>query len=72
MACISAVASASLQWSRHTLQPCPLPAACRFDLKLYQIKLGTLEQAHAESEYVLRSYARNTKKAKLADKEDDA
>jgi U3 small nucleolar ribonucleoprotein protein IMP4 len=47
------------------------PAALRFDLKLYQIKLGTLEQAHAESEYVLRSYTRSTKKAKLADKEDD-
>jgi hypothetical protein len=43
----------------------------RFDLKLYQIKLGTLEQAHAENEWVLRAYTRNTKRSKLADKEAD-
>ncbi len=33
----------------------------RFELKLYQIKLGTMDQAHAENEWVLRAYTRNTK-----------
>ena len=28
----------------------------RFELKLYQIRLGTLEQREAENEYVLRPY----------------
>lgn len=37
----------------------------RFELKLYQIKLGTLDQKHAENEYVLRSYTRSAKRAKL-------
>ena len=39
----------------------------RFEMKLYQIKLGTLEQAHAESEYVLRSYTNSAKRAKLSE-----
>lgn len=39
----------------------------RFDMKLYQIKLGTLDQAHAENEYVLRSYINSAKRAKLAE-----
>lgn len=39
----------------------------RFEMKLYQIKLGTLDQAHAENEYVLRSYTNSAKKAKLAE-----
>ena len=39
----------------------------RFELKVYQIRLGTVDQTHAENEWVLRSYTRNAKKAKLAD-----
>ncbi|GFR48939.1 hypothetical protein Agub_g10946, partial [Astrephomene gubernaculifera] len=35
----------------------------RFELKLYQIKLGTMDQSHAEDEWVLRAYTRSTKKA---------
>lgn len=38
----------------------------RFELRPYQIKLGTVDQAHAEDEWVLRAYTRSTKKAKLA------
>uniref|UniRef100_A0A7S0V6G4 Brix domain-containing protein n=1 Tax=Polytomella parva TaxID=51329 RepID=A0A7S0V6G4_9CHLO len=30
----------------------------RFELKLYQIRLGTVDQEHAENEWVLRSYTR--------------
>mmetsp|Transcript_21840 Transcript_21840/g.37305 ORF Transcript_21840/g.37305 Transcript_21840/m.37305 type:complete len:296 (+) Transcript_21840:182-1069(+) len=39
----------------------------RFELKLYQIKLGTMDQAHVENEWMLRSYTRASKKSKLAD-----
>jgi len=39
----------------------------RFDMKLYQIKLGTLDQAHAENEWVLRAYTRNAKRGKLSE-----
>lgn len=39
----------------------------RFELKLYQVKLGTVDQQHAENEWVLRSYTRSAKKAKLGD-----
>lgn len=38
----------------------------RFELKPYQVKLGTVDQAHAENEWVLRAYTRSSKKAKLA------
>mmetsp|Transcript_18686 Transcript_18686/g.40175 ORF Transcript_18686/g.40175 Transcript_18686/m.40175 type:complete len:297 (+) Transcript_18686:130-1020(+) len=38
----------------------------RFELKPYQIKLGTMDQAHVESEWVLRSYTRSAKKQRLA------
>jgi U3 small nucleolar ribonucleoprotein protein IMP4 len=44
----------------------------RFDMKLYQIKLGTVDQAHAENEFVLRSYTRSAKKGRLADAEQAA
>ncbi|PNW77846.1 hypothetical protein CHLRE_10g454100v5 [Chlamydomonas reinhardtii] len=44
----------------------------RFELKLYQIKLGTLDQSHAENEWVLRAYTRNTKRARLGDDGDQA
>lgn len=39
----------------------------RFDMKLYQIKLGTMDQSHVENEWVLRAYTRSAKKAKLSD-----
>eukprot|EP00798_Chlamydomonas_sp_ICE-L_P024624 gene24624-10245_t len=39
----------------------------RFELKAYQIKLGTIDQPHAENEWVLRSYTRSAKKQKLSD-----
>ena len=48
----------------HVLQCGP-----RFELKLYQIKLGTINQQHAENEWVLRSYTRSAKKQKLSDGE---
>lgn len=38
----------------------------RFELKPYQIKLGTMDQTHAEDEWALRAYTRSAKKAKLA------
>jgi len=38
----------------------------RFELRPYQIRLGTMDQAHAENEWVLRAYTRSAKKSKLA------
>jgi U3 small nucleolar ribonucleoprotein protein IMP4 len=38
----------------------------RFEMKLYQIKLGTMDQPHAEVEWVVRSYTRAAKKPRLA------
>lgn len=38
----------------------------RFELRPYQVKLGTVDQPHAENEWVLRAYTRSAKKAKLA------
>ncbi|BDA43107.1 U3 small nucleolar ribonucleoprotein protein IMP4 [Coccomyxa sp. Obi] len=43
----------------------------RFELKIYQIRLGTLEQQHAENEWVLRAYTRSAKKAKLAEEPEE-
>jgi len=37
----------------------------RFDLKLYQIKLGTIDQTEAETEWVLRPYLNTAKKQKV-------
>lgn len=42
----------------------------RFELKPYQVKLGTVDQAHAENEWVLRAYTRSSKKPKLAAPDD--
>ena len=39
----------------------------RFELKLYQIKLGTMDQPHAENEFVLRSYIHSAKRSRLAE-----
>jgi len=36
----------------------------RFEMKLFQIKLGTLDQDEAETEYVLRPYMNSSKKRK--------
>ena len=38
----------------------------RFEAKIYQVKLGTLDQQHAENEWVVHAYTRSAKKAKLA------
>ena len=38
----------------------------RFDLRLYQIKLGTMDQNWAENEWVLRPYQNTAKRSKLA------
>lgn len=57
-----------------SIVPSPLPqCGPRFELKLFQIKLGTMDQSHVENEWVLRAYTRSTKRAKLAgtDKEED-
>lgn len=43
----------------------------RFEMKLYQIKLGTMDQQHAENEWITRAYMRSAKKNKLASEEDD-
>ncbi|KAI5415168.1 uncharacterized protein LOC127138629 [Lathyrus oleraceus] len=37
----------------------------RFDLRLYQIKLGTVDQAEAQTEWVYRPYMNTTKKRKF-------
>lgn len=49
------------------MPPVLLQCGPRFELRPYQIRLGTMDQAHAENEWVLRSYTRSAKKAKLAD-----
>lgn len=36
----------------------------RFEMRLYQIKLGTVDMAEAENEWVLRPYMRTAKKRK--------
>ena len=43
----------------------------RFEAKLYQIKLGTLDQQHTENEWVVRAYVRSAKKSKLATADSD-
>lgn len=37
----------------------------RFEMRLYQIRLGTLEQTHAENEYVLRPYQNTAAKRQV-------
>ena len=43
-------------------RPLILQAGPRFDLKLYQIKLGTLDQTEVENEWVLRPYMNTARK----------
>ncbi|KAL4448259.1 hypothetical protein ABPG75_005478 [Micractinium tetrahymenae] len=43
----------------------------RFEMKLYQIKLGTVDQQHAENEFILRSYVNSAKRSKLAAAEEE-
>ena len=38
----------------------------RFELRLFQIKLGTMDQQEAEVEWALRPYMRSGKKLKLS------
>lgn len=40
----------------------------RFDMKVYQIRLGTLEMNHAENEWVLRPYMNSAKRRRLLSK----
>ena len=42
-----------------------LEAGPRFDLRLYQIKLGTVEMDDADIEWSLRPFMRSGKKARL-------
>ena len=42
----------------------------RFEMKLYQIRLGTMDQQHAENEWIIRAYVRSAKKAKLSEIEE--
>ena len=51
----------------------PLPAACLpcYQCLRSQIKLGTLDQPHAENEFVLRSYINSAKRSKLAVAEEE-
>ena len=37
----------------------------RFELKLYQLKLGTADMIHAEDEWVLRPYMNSAKRRKM-------
>lgn len=39
----------------------------RFEAKLFQISLGTVDQPHAEKEWALRSYTNSAKRQKLAE-----
>lgn len=51
----SVVSSSSPKPSFHFLIPLLQERGPRFECKLYQIKLGTVDQAHAENEWVLRA-----------------
>ena len=39
-----------------------MEAGPRFELKLYQLKLGTIEQTEVENEWVLRPYMNTARK----------
>jgi U3 small nucleolar ribonucleoprotein protein IMP4 len=43
----------------------------RFEMRPYQIKLGTLEQNHVEDEWVLRAYVRSSKRLRLAEETEE-
>ena len=43
----------------------PAQVGPRFEMRLYQVKLGTMEQQEAETEWALRPYMRSGKKRKL-------
>lgn len=51
---------------------CFVQCGPRFELKLYQLKLGTVDQAHAETEWALRSYTRSAKRSKMSTEEQEA
>lgn len=60
---------------RHHTWTCPRgPASAeltevgpRFELRLFQIKLGTMSDAAADDEWALRAYVRSAKRAKLSE-----
>ena len=41
-----------------------MEAGPRFEMRLYQIKLGTIEQTEVETEFVLRTYQNSAKRRK--------
>ena len=43
----------------------------RFELRPYQIRLGTLEQSHVENEWVMRAYVRSSKRLRLAEEQEE-
>lgn len=43
----------------------PQEVGPRFELRLFQIKLGTMDMNDAENEYVLRPYMNTAKKRKM-------
>ena len=57
--------------SRRGPPAAPFPIHTAYGWPLLQIKLGTLDQPHAENEFVLRSYTRSAKKSKLAAAEEE-
>ena len=42
-----------------------LEAGPRFELRLYQLKLGTIEQTEVDNEWVLRPYQNSAKRRKI-------
>ena len=41
----------------------------RFELRPYQIRLGTIDQGHAEVEWVVRAHTRTSKRSRLTAEE---
>lgn len=52
--------------SSHSFSESPCRRQCRT-----QIKLGTVDQQHAENEFILRSYVNSAKRSKLAAAEEE-
>lgn len=50
--------------TRHDTTQCQ-EVGPRFDMTLFQVKLGTMDQADAETEYVLRPYMNTAKKRRM-------
>ena len=52
-------------YSREKLDVHMMEAGPRFELRLYQIKLGTVEQTEVENEFILRPYQNSAKRRKV-------